>query len=158
MMPKPVRILSAATLAVALTVAMGTTASGNNWSGNTGATSCGKLNVTDNNTHTYYNHSISSTYAAAIGSSATYIHQLPETTTTYAVSASTANTDVVFRDKNYVDYCGIFWWGAGGTVVGHSKCHSTNSTGRCNKHQIRLSKRWGDTQSYTMRKNRSCMS
>lgn len=131
-------------------------ASATNYSGTTGATGCTNLNEADNRDHYFHYVDLTQTMKDA-----TYWARVnnvnPTDVNTHYDSTLDRLTDVVVRDRYYVDYCGYDWWQVGeGGVVGLATCDSTNSARECEKHTVRYSNRFVDNTSQSNERGLAC--
>ena len=111
-----------------------------NWSGTTGLTGCGwgsPVNTADGGTHWFHYIDLRSQVSSAVNYSRAYNLDPTDLVTGYDSSLDSA-TDVIVRDQDYVDYCGITWHSptSGGTI-GLATCDSRTGL-KCEQHTVRF--------------------
>jgi len=131
-------------------------ASATNFVGQSGAWgSCHLLNMADNKSHTWVNIDLEPYYANAIAWVRTNVIG-PTVITNTTDTTPDSLTDVVVRDRYYVDHCGFEWYPKGENTIGLVECDSLSPSGRCEQHSLRLSNVWGDDQSTQNRTALAC--
>lgn len=150
-----IAIVSATVLALTM-LGPASPANATNYSGTTGATGCTRLNEADNRTHYFHYADLTSTMA-----NATYwarVNNVNPTDVNTAYDGTLDNlTDVVVRDRYYVDYCGYDWYHPStGGVVGLATCGRLNSARECEQHTVRYSNYFEDNTSLSNERGLAC--
>ena len=70
-------------------------------------------------------------------------------------AAFDGNTDVVYFDSNYSNYCGFLWNGSGGAAIGLYECQSLSGS-KCQSAWVRFDTSWTDTATDPWRRALSC--
>ncbi|MEV6965877.1 matrixin family metalloprotease [Hamadaea sp. NPDC051192] len=128
-----------------------------NFSGATGATGCNDLNKADNATHSFHNVDLSTAMVNATSWARTNNVDPTDINTTTDPSLD-GLTDVVVRDRYYVDFCGHDWYrsSTNGGVVGLATCDDTNSADECEQHTVRYNNYFVDNTSLTNERGLAC--
>lgn len=131
-------------------------ANASNFSGATGSRGCtGGVNMQDNSTMTYSRQSLTSGNDLAVG----WVLNNDVVPTDIALAAEMAtpdsNTDVIYNDYDYWNYCGYAWHGGLGTVVGLMVCVSLSGS-RCNQAEVDLDTSFTDITTPGYRQALAC--
>jgi hypothetical protein len=154
-----IRVVLAALAAAGLTIGTAGDASAFSWRTGSASLGCdGVNNSADSISHGYwYNSGLSSVMAQA--TSWARINAIdPTDINTFSVPALAADTDVVVYDQNYTDWCGEFWNGSGGFVIGMTHCVSlaSNPANACEKTEVRYDESYTNGVTTTRRRNLAC--
>lgn len=145
------------TAGVVALVTLPSSGSATNFSGLTGATGCTALNMADNSGHSYWYEDLQSENVAA--TDWTRVNNMdPTDINTSRASSLSSLTDVVVRDRYYVDYCGYDWYStSSGGIVGLVTCDSlVSGSSRCEQHSMRMSNTFTDNTTTTNVRGLAC--
>lgn len=125
------------------------------WAGNTGRTGCTAVNMAGYSSLSVYYWNLSS----AMTSAESWVRTNDVDSTdlgTYAINSTSA--DIVVRDLDYTDYCGMDWYvsSAGGGTTGLTTCDTLLANGRCDTHSIRFSTNYTGSATTSQRRNLAC--
>ena len=129
-----------------------------NFTGGTGNSGC-SANAQDNSTMSWHRTSGLSTAMRTAVSNALNNHVNPTDITVAAEQATPdGNTDVVYREANYVgNYCG-FTWHSAGSLIGYTYCRTTSGAngGTCQGFDIFFDQSWEVSTTTTLRGSIAC--
>ncbi|MDP3953197.1 hypothetical protein [Microbacterium sp.] len=154
----------AAALLLILTVAglpmLVTPAGAHNWSGTTGYTGCANgspVNRADNATHTIHYIDLKD-HVRNMNEWVRNNVLEPAGFKTSVQASPNSLTDVLVRDRYYVDYCGFNWWNQSkdSGVIGLATCDKLSPTSRCETHTLRYNLHWTDLQGVALRRRLAC--
>lgn len=116
-----------------------------NFSGASGGTGCSANNMQDNSTMSYFRSSLTTGMYNAVAY--TLNNQVIPTDIALAAEQGSAdgNTDVVYFDDDYSNYCNLDWHGSGGGVLGLAECVSLSGS-KCQRFDVRFDTSWTDSQ------------
>ena len=150
------RVAFVASAALVLVLTSSLPASANNYSGQTGITGCTGLNEADNATHTFNYADLSAHMTSATNWARTNAVNPTDVNTSYD-STLDKLTDVVVRDRHYVDYCGNDWAQPGRAgLVGLATCDRLTSSGKCEQHTVRFNLNFTESTSVSNQRSLAC--